>query len=80
MKKTKNKKINPKILADLQELTTARLLSISKDVKIAVGDGDYSQAEIISHVEKADDIGQEFMEMQLEFLQDLAEGKIYQYE
>lgn len=67
-------------MVDLQELTTARLLSISKDVKIAIGDGNYSQDEIIKHVENADEIGLEFMRMQLEFLQDLAAGRIYQYE
>lgn len=76
----KNKKIDPEILEDLKKLTAARLRSISSEVSIAIGNTSYSQEDIIKHVEKADEIGLEFMEMQLEFLKDLAKGNFYQYE
>ncbi|MBU0978777.1 MAG: hypothetical protein ABIJ03_02820 [Patescibacteria group bacterium] len=79
-KATTSLNIKPEILNDLKQLTSARIKAMSKNVKISIGNKDYTQEEIINHVENADEIGTQIMEMQLEFLQDLANGSLYSYE
>lgn len=79
-KATTSLNIKPEILNDLKQLTSARIKAMSRNVKISIGNKDYTHEEIINHVENADEIGTQIMEMQLEFLQDLANGSLYSYE
>lgn len=70
-------KIDPEILEELKKLTKARVMAMSKNVRISIGSVNFSQEEILEHVQNEDAIGQEVMELQLDFLKDLASGSLY---
>lgn len=65
------------LLSQLQKLTLERLKAMPKNTEIAIGSDQYSRDDLVQHVLDADDLGQQMMEIQLEFLQDLASGEIY---
>lgn len=61
----------------LRELVLERLKRIPDDMEMSIGDMDYSKKDLLSHVSEGDDVGKEVIDMQIEFLQDLASGSIY---
>lgn len=66
------------VLADqLRELVLERLKRLPEDMEMSIGDMDYSKKDLLSHVTDGDTVGKEVVEMQIEFLQDLASGHIY---
>jgi len=64
----------------LKEIVLARLSVMPQDVSVSVGDKNLDRAALMEHVESEDEIGKQMMEMDLEFLQDLASGAIYGHE
>lgn len=64
----------------LKEITIARIRTISKDAHISLGAEDYSSDDLISHLEKNDDIGEELIQMNWQYLKDLASGALYENE
>ncbi len=77
----KNKQKDKKIQEDLRKLVIARINASSGDLRVAVGgQGTYSKEELIKSVEAGDELGQEIIKTQLEYLRDMAEGKIYSNE
>lgn len=65
------------LMEELKKLTLARLKVMPSETEVAIGSRQYSKSDLINHVSKADEVGQELMEINLEFLQDLAKGEIY---
>lgn len=66
---------------DIKNLTIERLKASSEDMQISIGgEENLSKGELIESVTRGDEIGQEIMDIQVEFLRDMAEGKIYQDE
>ena len=60
---------------DIRKLVLARLRMLSSGRKISIGsDGEFSKDELISSVEKNDDIGKKITQIQLEYLQSLKNG------
>ena len=74
MKKRKDKRIQD----EKKELVLARLRATSKDLGISIGSTNYSRGELLKRVEKEDEIGREIVEIQMEYLRDMAQGKIYE--
>lgn len=64
----------------IKELVVARINALSDELEISVGGENITKEEILKSVEVGNELGQEVIEMQLKFLRDMAEGKIYQYE
>ncbi len=64
----------------LKEITLARIRTISRDAHISLGSEDYSSEDLIKHLEKNDEIGDELIQMNWEYLKDLASGAIYDSE
>lgn len=64
---------------ELKSLVIARLKVSSGNLRVSVGDktSSLSKSELIRSVEKGDEIGQEVMNAQLEYLKDLAQGTLY---
>lgn len=75
MKKSNNNNndINPK----LKELVEARINAMSADMKVSIGSENLSREKLLRHVENEDETGKQIIEIQLEYLQDLASGAIY---
>lgn len=77
MKKRKDKRIQD----EKKELVLARLRATSKatskDLGISIGSTEYSQEDLIKRVEAGDKIGKEIIDIQMEYLRDMARGAIY---
>lgn len=63
---------------ELRDLVLARLKVMSDSINVSIGSKQLNKKDLISHVEKEDKLGQQIMLIELEFLQDLASGKIYE--
>ena len=64
----------------IKELVVARINALSDELEISVGGENITKEEILKSVAEGNELGQEVIEMQLKFLRDMAEGKLYQYE
>lgn len=64
---------------DIKKLVIERLKASSDELEIIVGDylGNYSKEDLIRSVEKGDKLGKEVIEMEINYLKAIAEGKIY---
>ncbi len=61
-----------------KELVLARLRATKRDYKISVGGkGVFDKKEIISNIENGTDLGIQIIETQINYLRDMANGKIY---
>lgn len=63
---------------DIKKLVLARIKAASDDLSISIGSTEYTKGEILKSVEKGDEIGKEIIEIQMEYLRDMAAGTIYQ--
>ena len=64
----------------LKQITIARIRTISSDTKISLGSEDYTVDELVTHVEKDDQVGEEMIQMNWQYLKDLASGALYDNE
>ena len=71
---------DPEVIKELQELVLARIQVMPDTLNIAIGSKDLSKEQLIKHVNQNDNLGKQIMEMELEFIQDLASGAIYRNE
>lgn len=56
----------------VQEIVLARVLTMPDNVGISIGGkGEFSKDEMIEHIEKNDEVGKKFIEIQLSYLQSL---------
>lgn len=72
---------NKKILSDeeVRKLVTARLSVLSPDTMISFGlDGTFSRDELVEKVEKGDDVGEKWVEIQLEWLRSFKADNLYE--
>lgn len=63
---------------DIKKLVIARIKAASDDLNVSIGSTEYTKEEMLKSIEKGNALGQEIMEIQMEYLRDMAEGKIYQ--
>lgn len=61
----------------IKDLVIARILTLPDDVSLSVGDEDLKREQLIEHVKKEDEIGKNIVDMQLEFIRDMASGALY---
>jgi len=62
----------------IRELVIARIRTLSEDVSLSVGGEDLKREQLIEHIKKEDEIGKDLIDMQIEFLQDMASGALYE--
>lgn len=51
-----------------------------ESLNVSIGNAEYTTDELVEHVEDGDEVGKQIMEIQLQYLQDLGSGKIYDNE
>jgi hypothetical protein len=62
-----------KISQDIVNLVVARLEAIPSNIEISIGgDGSFTIKELIERVKKNDEVGKKIIELQLNYLQSLA--------
>lgn len=69
--------LNIEELKKLKEIVLARLQVMPDDMTVTVGSEGLDKKDLTEHVESEDEIGKQLMEMELEYLRDLASGAIY---
>lgn len=63
---------------DIKKLILARLEVLPKDKKMSIGSsGELSRDEMIEHVKNGDVVGKKIIQIELEFLQALKTGALY---
>lgn len=64
----------------IKELVIARIDASSDNLKVMIGKGDkeLSKQDLINNVREGNALGKEIIDIQLEFLKDMVEGKVYQ--
>jgi len=70
-----------KLLSDeeIRKLVVARLKVLSPETIISLGsDGSFSRDEMVKKVQDGDEIGEKLAEIQMEWLQSLKEGNLYE--
>ena len=77
MKKTSPFK-NKAISEDIKKLVMARILASSDDLGVSLGSKDYNKGKMLESVEKGDELGQEIINIHMEYIKDMAQGAIYQ--
>lgn len=70
--------LDKKTQEDIRKLVIARIKAASDELNISVGSTQLTKEELINSVEKGDDLGKDIIEIQLEYLKDMASGAIYQ--
>ncbi len=70
--------IDPELLEEMKKIVVARIKTFSDDLVITVGDKEYGKEQMLESVEKGDEAGLEIIDTQIEFLRDMANGRIYQ--
>jgi len=66
-----------KISEDLKELVIARLEVMPPTYKLSIGnEGTFTTTQLIERVKKGDEIGNEIVRMQLNFIKALTTGKL----
>lgn len=79
---SKTKKTSPledkEIHEDIKKLVIARIKASSDELRISLGSHEYTKEEILKNVEEGSGLGREFIDIQMEYLRDMAEGAIYQ--
>ena len=68
--------MNQKISEELKKIVLWRLETIPPNYKLSVGNkGTFTKEELKQHVEKGDDVGMMFANIQLNFMKALANGE-----
>ncbi len=63
----------------IKELVIARIDASSGNLKVMIGGNkELSKQDLINNVRQGNALGKEIIDIQLEFLKDMTEGKIYQ--
>lgn len=70
--------LDEKTKEDVKKLVIARIKASSDDLGISIGSTHLTKEQLIESVEENNDIGREIIEIQLEYLKDMASGAIYQ--
>jgi hypothetical protein len=64
---------------EIRRLVIARLKVLSPETVISLGaDGSFSRDEMVQKVQEGDKIGEKLAEIQMEWLQSLKEGNLYE--
>ncbi|MFQ5621087.1 MAG: hypothetical protein ACE5FT_04550 [Candidatus Nanoarchaeia archaeon] len=62
---------------EVKKIVMARLSVLPGNKKISVGSaGEFTRDELIEHVEKGDELGKKFVEIEMEFLRAMKQGLI----
>lgn len=77
MDKLDIKDIDPKLLEEMKQLVLARIKASSDDLEVSLGTQKYTKQEILKSIQKGDEVGLEIIDIQMEFLRDLASGEMY---
>lgn len=68
---------DPELKEELKKLVLERVKVMPDTLNMAVGSAQLTKEELEQHIKRGDEIGNQVMEIELEYLRDLASGAIY---
>lgn len=71
---------DPELKQQFKKLILERVSVMPDTLRMAVGSMELTRGDITQHIQDEDEIGKQVMEMELEFLRDLASGAVYTYD
>lgn len=77
-KKRPTQSVDKETQEDIRKLVIARIKASSDDLAVSIGLKEHTKEQMLKSVETGDELGQEIIEIQMEYLRDMAEGAIYQ--
>ncbi|OGD55360.1 hypothetical protein A3E73_01430 [Candidatus Beckwithbacteria bacterium RIFCSPHIGHO2_12_FULL_47_17] len=72
--------LNEEQKRQLKKIALARTQVMPNDVNVSIGGTSLTKDELIKHIDQEDQIGEQLMLVELEYLQDLVSGTIYKNE
>ena len=72
--------IEPELLEEMKKIAYERVKASSDDLVISVGSKEYSKKELLQSISEGNEVGLEIIDMQIEFLRDMASGEFYAQE
>jgi len=71
--------MNGSTAQDIKNLVILRLDTMSSNRKVSIGSyGEFNKQQLIEHVKKGDAVGKKIIEVEMEFLRAMKEGKFYE--
>ena len=71
---------DPELKSQLKELVLERINALPDSLHLAVGSSDFNKTDLMENIREESAVGKQVMEMELEFLRDLASGAVYGHE
>lgn len=68
---------DPELRRQFKQLVLERISTMPETLRVAVGASQLAPHDMAEHVRSEDEIGRQVMEIELEFLRDLATGAVY---
>lgn len=68
---------NPELKEKLKKLVLERIKVMPDTLNMAIGSTQLTKEELEQRIKRGDEIGNQIMEIELEYLRDLASGAIY---
>ncbi len=65
------------LMSQLKKLVLERVGAMPDSMNLAVGATEITKSDLLAHVQQEDEIGRQFIELELEFLRDLGSGAVY---
>lgn len=69
--------IDKETFDEMKKLVLARMRAASDELIINLGSNEYTKEQILESVEKGDELGKQIIEIQMEYLRDMARGNFY---
>jgi hypothetical protein len=65
------------LMEQLKKVVLERVGTMPDSLNLAIGSSEITKSALLEHVRQQDEIGRQFMEMELEFMRDLGSGAVY---
>lgn len=71
---------NTQISEDIRKLVMARIKAMPVELKVSIGSSEYSKEQILKGIKKNNDLGQQTMNVHMDFIRSMAAGELYEDE
>ena len=69
---------NSQVYEDIRKLVLARIKAMPKELKISIGSSDYTKDQILKSTEENNELGQQVMNVHMDFIRSMASGSLYE--
>lgn len=71
---------NSQVSEDIRKLVLARIKTMPEELKISIGSSEYSKDQILKSTEENNELGQQVMDVHMNFVRSMASGSLYEDE